>query len=294
MRNDTDSDSSTEFTLSWFRQDVEQRLAFRGGHHTQVNTLLSILLGIILTLLFYGVLLLFRDSNISRMFYEQGSIPVAISLFSGWGIAILFIKWRKVTLQRRALEIIVVPTNHDFILGAANVDMISDRLFAVVDDPRHFVLFNRIAIALSNLRNLGRVTDVDDILKSQAAQDESSLDTSYSLVRGIVWAIPVLGFIGTVVGLSEAIGDFGNVLEAADDIGQIKMSLKAVTSGLSKAFETTLQGLVAALAIQMALTFLKKSEEEFLDQCSQYCTKHIVSRLRLLPYQSDEKSVNPE
>jgi hypothetical protein len=71
-------------------------------------------------------------------------------------------------------------------------------------------------------------------------------------------------------------------------MSQVKEALRGVTSGLSIAFETTLEGLVAALAVQLLLTLLKKSEEEFLDGCTEYCTRRIVGRLRLSPLEREE------
>jgi len=181
-----------------------------------------------------------------------------------------------------------VPQDPDFVLSSTTADQVMQRVFAAVDDPKHFTLFNRITIALSNLRNLGRVADVDDILRSQAAQDESSLETSYALVQGFVWAIPVLGFIGTVLGLSAAISAFTGVLGSASDMSAISGALRLVTAGLSTAFETTLVALVAALTIQLVLTVLKKADEEFLDECSEYCLRHVVGRLRLLPFEAEQ------
>jgi len=46
-----------------------------------------------------------------------------------------------------------------------------------------------------------------------------------------------------------------------------------------------LEALVAAVSIQLLLTFLRKSEEEFLDNCDEYCHRHIVNRLRMTPYE---------
>ena len=203
-------------------------------------------------------------------------------------MAILWLKWLKLRFQCRALQYLIVPDDPEFVLTPQSVDDVYQRIYKSVDDVRQFVLFHRIATALSNLRNLGRVTDVDEILHSQAENDESSMETSYSLLQGFVWAIPVLGFIGTVEGLSIAIGGFGNVLGSANDFSQVKDALHGVTGGLSIAFETTMQGLVAALVIQLTLTALKKSEEEFLDACSEYCSKHIVGRLRLMPFEMRE------
>ena len=42
-----------------------------------------------------------------------------------------------------------------------------------------------------------------------------------------------------------------------------------------------------ALAIQILTTFVRKSEQEFMDACSEYCVRHIVNRLRIMPYQSN-------
>jgi hypothetical protein len=96
----------------------------------------------------------------------------------------------------------------------------------------------------------------------------------------------VLGFIGTVLGLSEAISSFSGVLGSTADTTQIATALRGVTAGLGTAFETTLVALVAALFIQLWLTGLRKGEEEFLDDCAEYCLRNVVSRLRIMPFEN--------
>lgn len=279
--------------LSWAGADIEQRLLFSGGRHTRVNALLTFLLGLTMAVLFYAALIPFSGSFFADMFTKRSWVQYATVLLSAWSLVILFIKSRKVAFQRRALDYDVTPRDSDFVLSAANVDVVVDRIYEIVDEPRSFILYNRIVVALANLRNLGRIGDVDEILRTQAEGDEGAIETSYALVSGFVWAIPVLGFIGTVLGLSDAIGDFAKVLDKADDISQIKTSLRSVTGGLSTAFETTLVALVAALAIQLLLTFLKKSEQEFLDSCSEYCTNQIVNHLRIMPFErGGDDSIN--
>ena len=206
-------------------------------------------------------------------------------------MAILTVKWFKLRLQRRALDHRVMPEDPAFVLSAATVEPVLTRVYATVDDPRNFILYNRIVVALSNLRNLGRVTDVDEILRSQAEQDESIVETSYSLVQAFVWAIPVLGFIGTVLGLSEAIGRFSGVLVDTADVEQITVALKGVTAGLSTAFETTLEALVAALFIQLGITWLRKGEEEFLEEAMEYGLRNVVGRLRISTHMATSGSV---
>jgi biopolymer transport protein ExbB/TolQ len=282
--------------LAWERDDIEQRWGFPGGRFTRVNLFFTGLIAFAMTLAFYGALvacLYFHVPFLDRIavsFTQRGPIPYPTTFFTFWCVAILLVKWRKLAYQKRALARQVVPSDHDFVLSPASVDLVVDNIHENVDDPRHFVLFNRIMVALSNLRNLGVVGDVDDILRSQAENDESGLETSYAMIGAFVWAIPVLGFIGTVQGLSDAIGQFGTVLQATGELSEIKAALQQVTAGLATAFETTFQALVFALFVQLALVYLKKSEEEFLDACGDYCLKQVVNRLRMMPFQAEQLS----
>ena len=269
--------------LNWSHSDIEQRFGFHGGRFTRTNNLFTGIVAILLAISFYAAIMPIQGTWFGDMWTKRGPTPYAIAFLSCWSVAILFVKWRKIRFQRKALQYHVMPDDPAYVLSAASVEPVLARVYATVDDPRNFILFNRIVVALSNLRNLGQVTEVDEILRSQAAQDESTVETSYALLTGFVWAIPVLGFIGTVLGLSEAIGQFSGVLGAASDVDQISGALKGVTAGLATAFETTLEALVAALFIQLAITALRKSEEEFLDEAMDYGLRFVVGRLRILP-----------
>lgn len=276
--------NSSSSVLSWHRKDIEQRMFFAGGRFTRVNSLLSWLLAVLLTVFFYVAILPFPKSWFNNKFIGQGVIPYSIAFFTAWCLVILFVKWRKLTMQRQCLQLKIVPEETSFVLSPANVDEVLERMHTLVDDPRQFVLFNRISIALSNLRNMGRVSDVDEIMRTQGENDEAISESSYVVISGFLWAIPILGFIGTVLGLSIAIGEFGNVMGAAGKADALLPALKEVTSGLGLAFDTTLEALVSALVIQLLITFLRRSEQEFLDNCSEYCTRQIVNKLRLLPF----------
>lgn len=268
--------------LTWSMGDIEERTYGGGGRYTRVNTFRSGIVAAALSVLFYLALLPIEPNFLTRLFTDRGSVQYFTVFFTFWSVVILFVKWQKLRLQVRVLgkEFRIIPES-DFVLAKGNVDDVLRQMSDRVHEPKDFLLMNRIHIALSNLRNIGRISDVDGILRSQAEHDESSMETSYALVSSFVWAIPVLGFIGTVVGLSAAIGSFGSVLQGEGDLDDIKASLQDVTAGLSTAFETTLLALVAALAIQLTLALLKKAEEEFLDACSEYCVRNVVNRLRV-------------
>lgn len=269
--------------LEWRKRDIEQRLFFPGGRYTRVNNLLSGLLGLLGATAFYGIVggTQLSESSFGQIFLERGETQYLVVFLTCWSLAILGLKFLKLRLQRRSLDLQLIPDEPGFTVSTVSAEQVLKTIHEQVDDPRHFMLTNRVVMALSNLRNLGRVGDVDEILRSQASQDESAMETSYSLVQGFVWAIPVLGFIGTVLGLSTAIGGFSSVLKTADDVTQISESLQGVTAGLATAFDTTLIALIAALIIQLIMVVMKKAEEEFLDEALEYGIQKIVGRLRL-------------
>ncbi|HBJ34085.1 MAG TPA: hypothetical protein DDZ51_04845 [Planctomycetaceae bacterium] len=225
------------------------------------------------------------DSYFRALLIDRGPTQHAAVFLGVWSAVILLLKRSKLKIQRRALTHPVIPENYEFVLSSRTADQVIRNIHAIAEDPDRFIVFNRILVALSNLKNLGRVGDVDDILRSLAERDESAHQTSFATLGGFLWAIPVLGFIGTVLGLASAIGNFSSLLDQQADVSAIVGSLKEVTGGLSTAFETTLLALVIALVIQLWMTAQKKAEEVFLDDSQEYCLKQVVSRIRILPFE---------
>jgi biopolymer transport protein ExbB/TolQ len=277
--------------LDWRKEDIEQRMGFKGGKYTDVNNILAFGIAALVTILFYGALIgtgeTLRRASFSQTFLDRGPTPYFIMFFTFWSLSTLALKWRKLLFQKKALDLEIVPHSHDFSLAPATARDVLDRMYGLVDDPKHFVLFNRIERALLNLHNIGMISDVSEMLRSQAQNDEDQMESSYGLIRGFIWGVPILGFIGTVLGLSIAIGKFGAVLSAGDAVLQLKTSLTEVTSGLSVAFDCTFLALVSAFVMQLILTALKKQEEAFFDDCKDYCHRHIISKLRLSHLQGE-------
>lgn len=278
--------------LNWGREDIEQRLGFKGARFTDTNPFLAFGIGMALWLLIFGPLFLLppplSENPYVKMFLARGPTPFVTVLFFCWALAIMLLKLAKLNYQHRPLELMIVPQSHDFTLAPSTAKDILDRMYGLVDDPGHYILLNRIERALSNLSNIGVISDVSEILRAQAENDEAQMESSYALIRGFVWSIPILGFIGTVLGLSQAIGNFGGMLSGSGSIDDIKVGLQSVTGGLSTAFDTTLLALVAALLTHLFMTALKKKEEMFLDECKEYCQAYIVSRLRLIHLQASD------
>ena len=118
---------------------------------------------------------------------------------------------------------------------------------------RDTTLGRRLAAALGFVQARNSATGLDDHLRSLADADAMALDGTYSLLRFINWAIPILGFLGTVLGITQAIhGVTPEVLE---------QSLGQVTGGLATAFDTTALALLLTM-ILMFFTFLAERLEQ--------------------------------
>lgn len=276
-------------SLNWLEEDIENRIGlFKAGRHTSPNKLLGFLFAVLQAAAFFA-LLVYVFARIpwlepyAIVFIRPGNLWTTgpAMLFFFWAMSLLVLKSRKLRFQQRALDLAALPQQTDFVLNETTAKPVLERLHQLVDHPRHFILINRIERALSNLRNIGGLSEVSTIMKAQSENDENQIQSSYTLMHGMVWAIPVLGFIGTVQGLSTAIGTFTRTLASSNDLSAIKSNLQGVTSGLSTAFETTLVALIAALIIQLYLTTLQKRETDFLDECNDYCHQYVISKLRL-------------
>ncbi|MFM7798985.1 MAG: MotA/TolQ/ExbB proton channel family protein [Planctomycetota bacterium] len=274
-------------TLDARKGDIECMVGLPSGRYTAPAAPLWLGVAAILTVAFAMVLVLVAPRSYLLELMNRCWTNWAVVFFSWWCLGILAAKWMKTSVQMRALRAVeIVPRRGDFVLSPGTAGEVLRRIKAVADRPKDFILFRRIEMALSNLGNIGEVRDVGAVLESQADSDASAVDSSYTVIRSLIWTIPILGFIGTVVGLSQAIGSFTDVLnQAGGDSASIKSKLGPVVGGLATAFETTLVALLAAVCIQLLSTWVYKREESLLDAITDFTNEHILSRLKLTDWQ---------
>ncbi|MCB1211914.1 MAG: MotA/TolQ/ExbB proton channel family protein, partial [Verrucomicrobiales bacterium] len=118
--------------------------------------------------------------------------------------------------------------------------------------------------------------EVANMMGAQSNIDGARIGGSYSLLKVFLWAIPILGFIGTVMGLSSAIGSINLNTE---DMGEIMGSIGKVTSGLGTAFDTTLLGLVLAMLLNFPMNAVVKAEDDNLNNIDAFCNEILLPRL---------------
>lgn len=152
---------------------------------------------------------------------------------------------------------------------------------------------------LSRLHSVSRhwattpsLQDADLLLQQQLYTGEEEVRAGYSLLRTFIWALPVLGLLGTVAGVAVAVGGFAQFLGGdIEDVAVIKRSLVHVTAGLSYAFLTTLYGLGTALVLMLLTTGLQTREEKLLTSTHQSVANLFLPLLESVAPQRSAPSV---
>jgi biopolymer transport protein ExbB/TolQ len=177
-------------------------------------------------------------------------------------------------LERRACRAELLPAWDGRPEPAAEAPKL---LAAVRRAPRRLLntyLGQRVCAVLEFLYQRGAAEDLDDQLRALSDNDVTAMEGGFALTRFITWAIPILGFLGTVLGITTAIhGATPEVLEK---------SLSTVTDGLSYAFDATALALALTMVV-MFLSFLVERDEqgvlEAVDRCVDRCLAHRFQRV---------------
>jgi biopolymer transport protein ExbB/TolQ len=255
------------------------------------STLWSAGLGLVMTLGFYAMVLGVPWQPLKRYFLGH-PIAVATTLLFWVAVGLLAVKWLRVlaqTNQVRAIrdEDLLPPSGsrspagrwleqHDAGHVARNWLVEIARL---PSETRRSPLVTRLQELLTRQSQRGTAKHLADDLRELSARDADAAHDSLGLVRIIAWAIPMLGFLGTVVGITQTLGDL--------DFSNGATAVENLKSGLYVAFDTTAIGLVlSVMAIFMQFP-IERSEQGLLATIDAR-VGHLVSAS--LP--SDETSDN--
>jgi ribosomal protein L12E/L44/L45/RPP1/RPP2 len=147
-------------------------------------------------------------------------------------------------------------------------------------NPGSSFLVQRVLRGLEHFTVRRSASEVSTVLASQSELDSNAVSSSYALLNVFIWAIPILGFIGTVQGLGGAVGNLSGSLKGATDIESVKTALGGITGGLGIAFDTTLVALIMALFLKFPASSLQKAEEDLLNWVDEYCNENLLKRLQ--------------
>jgi biopolymer transport protein ExbB/TolQ len=196
-------------------------------------------------------------------------------IFCYWGMIILGYKLLHVTKERRLFK-------HDFvrvqpgerIIPEDSLDRYKELRTAIEREPRwrERLLPECILAALHRFHATSSVQDAATAVRERAELANDELDSSLGLVRYIAWAIPAIGFIGTVRGIGEAL----NFAEEA-----IHGDIASVTTGLGLAFNSTFVGLTLCIVLMFWLHLVQARQESFIIETQTFCRDKLIDVMKV-------------
>jgi hypothetical protein len=187
------------------------------------------------------------------------------------GISALVLRFSGVLGQfpsLRAVSLSPIPAN-----GKSVGDC--DRLLSELDvDPtiRETFLVRRLHDALDFIRRQNSAEGLEPHLRHLEEVESMRSNSAYSMVRIIIWAIPILGLLGTVIGITIAVANLNPET--------LEESMAKVTHGLGVAFDHT----ATALSLTMLLMFTKagveRLEDTLLARVDERVSRELVGRFQ--------------
>ena len=187
-----------------------------------------------------------------------------------WALAIMGYKGRRSMLEQRLLERRLLDIPEGTSILPQDAREYSRSLEALPEREQDYLLPRTLLSALQRFATTGSIQAVSDTIKESCEVESDRLDSELSMVRYIAWAIPSIGFIGTVRGIGDALGQAYKAVEG---------DISGVTVSLGVAFNSTFVALVLSIIIMFCLHQLQLSQERLVLDCQRYADKRLLRHL---------------
>ena len=200
--------------------------------------------------------------------YEQETCFVLML----WALAILIYKGRAVYLQQKLLERDLLGLPEDMPIGIEDTRDLANRLQSLPGRERESLLPRALLTAIERFAATRNVQDVSTSARAVCDSEGERLESELSIIRYIAWAIPSVGFIGTVRGIGDALGQAHRAVEG---------DITGVTASLGVAFNSTFIALVISIVLMFFIHHLQLMQERLVLDSERYADQWMVRRLKV-------------
>jgi biopolymer transport protein ExbB/TolQ len=200
--------------------------------------------------------------------YEQE----ACFVLALWVFAIMALKAKLVIEERRLLSKSLLEVTAGTSILPEDARQYSRPLQTLPEEEREFLLPRALLSALQRFGSTRNIQDVSTAVREICDTESDRLDSELSMIRYIIWAIPSIGFIGTVRGIGEALGQAHKAVEG-DIVG--------VTVSLGVAFNSTFIALIISIFIMFLMHQLQLMQERLVLDSQNYCDINLIRHLQV-------------
>jgi biopolymer transport protein ExbB/TolQ len=199
--------------------------------------------------------------------YEQESCFILML----WALAILSYKGLVVYRQQRLLQHDLLQLPDNLPIGREDTHELAERLITLPDADRESLLPRALLTAVERFAATGNVQDVSTAARDICESEGERLESELSIIRYIAWAIPSVGFIGTVRGIGDALGQAHRAVEG---------DITGVTASLGVAFNSTFIALVISIVLMFFIHQLQLMQERLVLDSERYVDRWMIRRLK--------------
>ena len=140
------------------------------------------------------------------------------------------------------------------------------------EEEQKYLLPRALTIALHRFSSTENIQDVSSAATTVCESESERLDSELSIIRYITWAIPSIGFLGTVRGIGDALGQAHKAVEG---------DIAGVTESLGVAFNSTLIALCISIVLMFIVHQLQLLQERFILDAQNYCNNNLIRHLQV-------------
>ncbi len=189
-------------------------------------------------------------------------------------ICVMLLIYCIVQILLKMREIITEQYLFDVDLLEGENDRLSDdtleKLESLPDKIGSTHLVETLKSSLRRYRITGDVQDTSDAIQTSVEALALQLEAENSTIRYLIWAIPSIGFIGTVRGIGQALSQADEALSG---------DITNMTASLGVAFNSTFVALLASIILMLFLHQLQRTQDRRIVDIQSYCEKFLVRRI---------------
>lgn len=191
----------------------------------------------------------------------------------------LLIRARQASQERRQLSAGLLPTDESILFRADDLSTYYSRINETAK-PGPYFLQRLLLRAIQQFQISRSVDQANTLMNSSVELYQHEIDLRYNILRYLVWLIPTLGFIGTVVGIADALSGVADGFPSdLSDSALVVAWLAGLTDKLGVAFDTTLLALILSAILVCLMHVIQESEELSLNKAAQFCVDHLINKL---------------
>ena len=203
---------------------------------------------------------------IVRDFEQEACLILAL-----WALAIMAYKARGALRERSLLQRDLLPLAEGVRILPEDTREHARQLRALPESQQRLLLPRVLLSALQRFGATGNVQDVSSATQTLVNAEAERLESELSMIRYIAWAIPSIGFIGTVRGIGQALTLAYRAVEG---------DISGVTESLGVAFNSTFFALLVSIFIMFLVHQLQLLQERLVFETSDYCDERLIRRLK--------------